>query len=86
MSDQEPAGLVFDLLPDLGPVRPEGGWSSLREVRPSMWLRMMPSIVRSMFTRGPGEPVGGLPVVEPGQSRPAGLPELADLGEMGAEL
>jgi hypothetical protein len=72
----EETGLVFDLVPDSAPSKP--AWGSLREVPPSMWLRLIPGVLRQVFSGR--EPVGGLPVVEPGQSRPADLPEV-DFGD-----
>lgn len=69
---EESSGLVFDLVQDAAPSKP--AWGSLREVSPAMWLRLIPGVLRQVFSGR--EPVGGLPVVEPGQSRPTSLPEI----------
>jgi hypothetical protein len=79
VTGQETPGLVFDLAPDPTPAPSGGGWGSLREVG-GWWglLRFLPGAIRQAFSER--EPVGGLPVVEPGQERPAELPDV-DFGE-----
>ena len=81
MSGQELEGLVVDMGPDPAPAPAEsgGGWASLREIG-GWWglLRFLPSAIRQALSGQ--EPVGGLPVVEPGQSRPADPPEI-DFGD-----
>jgi hypothetical protein len=75
-------GLDLDLAtggdPDLAPAAggAGGAWGSLREVKPSLLLRLLPGMLRAAFAGR--EPVGGLPVVEPGRGRSRGL-ELADV-------
>lgn len=71
--------------PSLGPVStpspaPDAGasagvWGSLREVG-GWWgvLRLLPAAVRQVFSGR--EPVGGLPIVEPGQTWRTRLPEI----------
>lgn len=81
MSGQETPGLVLDLTPAPAPAPvPAGGvWGSLREIGGwSGLLRYLPGAVRQVLSGR--EPVGGLPVVEPGQSRLADLPEI-DFGD-----
>jgi hypothetical protein len=79
MSGQETPGLVLDLTPDPTPASAGAGWGSLREIG-GWWglLRFLPGAVRQAFSGR--EPVGGLPVVEPGQTRSAELPE-TDFGD-----
>jgi hypothetical protein len=78
VSGQEPAGVVLDLAPDPVPASSGGVWGSMREISLPVLLRLVPGVLRQVFAGR--EPVGGLPVVEPGRSRPAGLPEV-DFGE-----
>ena len=79
MTDQElPGGVVLDQAPDTAPAQDEGGRSSLRGVSAWTLVRLIPSVFRSMLAGR--EPVGGLPVVEPGRQRPAELREI-DFGE-----
>jgi hypothetical protein len=86
VSDQETSGLTFDLAPDPAAAptseSEQGLWGSLREVSGWSWVRLIPSLFRSMFA-GPREPVGGLPIVEAGQTRPADLAEV-DFGDSAA--
>lgn len=83
MSDLETPGLILDPPLDLtsGPTpAPAGaGRGSLREMG-GWWglLRFLPGAIRQALSER--EPVGGLPVVEPGQARPAEMPDV-DFGE-----
>jgi hypothetical protein len=74
VSGQETPGLVFDLASDPAPASGDA-WGSLREIG-GWWglMKFLPSAVRMVFSDR--ESVGGLPVVEPGQTRPAELPEV----------
>jgi hypothetical protein len=67
--------LVFDLTATPAPAAEGGVWGSLREVG-GWWgaLRFLPSAIRQAFSER--EPVGGLPIVEPGHTRPAELAEV----------
>lgn len=77
MSGQESPGLILNLTPSPAPAG--AVWGSLRDVG-GFWglLRYLPGAVRQAFSER--EPVGGLPVVEPGQGRPVTLPEI-DFGD-----
>jgi hypothetical protein len=75
VSGQETPGLVLDVATDPAPAAADGVWGSLREIG-GWWglLRFLPGAVRTVLSSR--EPVGGLPVVEPGQSRSAELSEV----------
>jgi hypothetical protein len=75
VSGEPSPGVVFDLPSAPVPSQEGGAWGSLREVG-GWWgaLRLLPSAIRQVFSER--EPVGGLPVVEPGHTRPAELPEV----------
>lgn len=75
MSGEQAPGVVFDLPAPPASASEGGVWGSLREVG-GWWgaLRLLPSAIRQVFSER--EPVGGLPIVEPGHTRPAELPEV----------
>jgi hypothetical protein len=83
MSELEAPGLILDPPLDLtsGPAPAASGarWGSLREMG-GWWglLRFLPGAIRQAFSER--EQPGGLPVVEPGQVRPAELPDV-DFGD-----
>jgi hypothetical protein len=87
VSELEPQGLILDPTldlaadptPDSVPVSDGGLRGSLKEIG-GWWglLRFLPGAIRQAFSGR--EPAGGLPVVEPDQTRPAALSEV-DFGD-----
>jgi hypothetical protein len=77
VSDEQIPGLILDPPLDLAPDPVPSGEAqgSLKEIG-GLWglLRFLPGAIRQAFSGR--EPVGGLPVLEPGQTRPAELAEV----------